>query len=207
MAIVIVGMLDEREEALRLIRDRIRQRGHETFLIDISVGSGAIVPTLEADVTPVELADLAEGSAGRRGRARRPGDRGRDGRSQGQDPRAAGARRRPGHHRHHRDDRRADISAGHDGVAVRNPQDPHLGGHHPAGSRGHLWRLLRPQGHHRDALRGRHRGDEPPGPCPCPERRRCHLRHGGGRPGLTRGGQAVRRGDRVRLLSTKAPTI
>ena len=33
-------------------------------LIDISVGSGAIVPTLEADVTPVELADLAEGSAG-----------------------------------------------------------------------------------------------------------------------------------------------
>ena len=64
MAIVIVGMLDEREEALRLIRDRIRQRGHETCLIDISVGSGAIVPTLEAEVTPGELADLAEGSAG-----------------------------------------------------------------------------------------------------------------------------------------------
>jgi uncharacterized protein (UPF0261 family) len=64
MAIVIVGMLDEREEALRLIRDRIRQRGHETLLIDISVGSGAIVPTLEADVTPEELADLAERCAG-----------------------------------------------------------------------------------------------------------------------------------------------
>jgi hypothetical protein len=28
MAIVIVGMLDEREEALRLIRDRIERRGH-----------------------------------------------------------------------------------------------------------------------------------------------------------------------------------
>ena len=64
MAIVIVGMLDEREEALRLIRDRIRQRGHETCLIDISVGSGAIVPTLECEVTPGQLSDLAEGSAG-----------------------------------------------------------------------------------------------------------------------------------------------
>ena len=64
MAIVIVGMLDEREEALRLIRDRIRQKGHATCLIDISVGSGAIVPDLEADVAPRELADLAEGSAG-----------------------------------------------------------------------------------------------------------------------------------------------
>jgi uncharacterized protein (UPF0261 family) len=64
MAIVIVGMLDEREEALGLIRDRIRQRGHETCLVDISVGSGAIVPALEADVTPRELAGLAEKSAG-----------------------------------------------------------------------------------------------------------------------------------------------
>jgi uncharacterized protein (UPF0261 family) len=64
MAMVIVGMLDEREEALRLIRDRIRQRGHETCLIDISVGSGAIVPTLECEVTPRQLSHLAEGSAG-----------------------------------------------------------------------------------------------------------------------------------------------
>ena len=64
MAVVIVGMLDEREEALRLIRDRIRQRGHDALLLDISVGSGAIVPTLEADVTLIGLADLAEGSAG-----------------------------------------------------------------------------------------------------------------------------------------------
>jgi uncharacterized protein (UPF0261 family) len=64
MPIVIVGMLDEREEALRLIRDRIRQRGHQAFLIDISVGSGAIVPTLEADTTPEELADLAKENGG-----------------------------------------------------------------------------------------------------------------------------------------------
>jgi uncharacterized protein (UPF0261 family) len=64
MAILIVGMLDEREEALGLIRDRIRQRGHESCLVDISVGSGAIVPTLESDVAPGELAGLAERAAG-----------------------------------------------------------------------------------------------------------------------------------------------
>jgi len=64
MAILIVGMLDEREEALGLIKDRIGQRGHDTCLVDISVGSGAIVPTLEADVTPSELAELAERAAG-----------------------------------------------------------------------------------------------------------------------------------------------
>jgi uncharacterized protein (UPF0261 family) len=64
MAILIVGMLDEREEALALIKDRIGQRGHETCLVDISVGSGAIVPTLVPDVAPDDLADLAERAAG-----------------------------------------------------------------------------------------------------------------------------------------------
>ncbi|MBN1630577.1 MAG: Tm-1-like ATP-binding domain-containing protein [Thermoleophilia bacterium] len=64
MTIVIVGMLDEREEALSLIGDRIRERGLEPCLIDISVGSGAIVPTLTPDVTVGELADLAERSTG-----------------------------------------------------------------------------------------------------------------------------------------------
>ncbi len=64
MAIAIVGMLDEREEALGVIRDRIQRRGHETCLIDISVGSGAIVPVLEPDVSQRELAALAAESAG-----------------------------------------------------------------------------------------------------------------------------------------------
>jgi uncharacterized protein (UPF0261 family) len=64
MAIVIVGMLDEREEALRLIRDRIRQRGHVPCLVDISVGSGGIIPTLEPDVGRWELAELAEEHTG-----------------------------------------------------------------------------------------------------------------------------------------------
>ena len=64
MAIVVVGMLDEREEALTIILDRIRQRGHRTCLIDISVGAGAIVPALQPDVTCQELAELAKERAG-----------------------------------------------------------------------------------------------------------------------------------------------
>jgi uncharacterized protein (UPF0261 family) len=64
MAIAIVGMLDEREEALGIIRGRVEQRGHKTCLIDISIGTGAIVPRLEADVTCRELVELGERSAG-----------------------------------------------------------------------------------------------------------------------------------------------
>jgi uncharacterized protein (UPF0261 family) len=64
MSIAIVGMLDEREPALKLIKDRIGQRGHRTCLIDISVGSGAIVPSLSADVSCGELIELAKKSAG-----------------------------------------------------------------------------------------------------------------------------------------------
>jgi uncharacterized protein (UPF0261 family) len=60
MSILIVGMLDEREEALRLIREKIQQRGHKALLIDISVGNGAIIPLTRADVTCQDLAELAE---------------------------------------------------------------------------------------------------------------------------------------------------
>ena len=56
MAIVIVGMLDEREEGLRLLKDRITARGHKTILIDISIGTGAIASSLKADITCDELA-------------------------------------------------------------------------------------------------------------------------------------------------------
>jgi uncharacterized protein (UPF0261 family) len=62
MSIAIVGMLDEREPALQLIKDQIEQRGHKTCLLDISVGTGAIVPTLKADVSCQELVALAEKS-------------------------------------------------------------------------------------------------------------------------------------------------
>lgn len=56
MAIVIVGMLDEREEGLRLLKDRIEARGHQTILIDISIGTGAIASDLKADITCEALA-------------------------------------------------------------------------------------------------------------------------------------------------------
>ena len=56
MAIVIVGMLDERDEGLRLLKDLIEARGHKTILIDISIGTGAIASSLKADITCDELA-------------------------------------------------------------------------------------------------------------------------------------------------------
>jgi uncharacterized protein (UPF0261 family) len=62
MPIVIVGMLDEREDALRIIRDRIEQRGHKAFLVDISIGTGAIVSSLKADVGCDEIVRLAGGT-------------------------------------------------------------------------------------------------------------------------------------------------
>jgi uncharacterized protein (UPF0261 family) len=61
MSIAIVGMLDEREEALGLMKDRIEQRGHKALLIDISIGTGAIVPVLKADLGCRELVELGGG--------------------------------------------------------------------------------------------------------------------------------------------------
>ncbi|HUJ69272.1 MAG TPA: Tm-1-like ATP-binding domain-containing protein [Syntrophorhabdales bacterium] len=60
MAVVIVGMLDEREEALKVIKEQIEKRGHRTLLADITVGTGALVPSLKADVTSGELLELAK---------------------------------------------------------------------------------------------------------------------------------------------------
>jgi len=62
MAVVIVGMLDEREEALKVIKEQIEGRGHRTLLTDITVGTGALVPSLKADVTSAELLALAKGA-------------------------------------------------------------------------------------------------------------------------------------------------
>ncbi len=67
MAVAIVGMLDEREEALGLIRRQIEQNGHKPLLIDISVGNGAIVPSLKADISCGELLALGERSGGEPG--------------------------------------------------------------------------------------------------------------------------------------------
>lgn len=56
MAIVIVGMLDEREEGLRILKGCIEGRGHKAIMIDISIGTGAITSSLKADITCEELA-------------------------------------------------------------------------------------------------------------------------------------------------------
>jgi len=56
MSIAIVGMLDEREEALWLLKEQIEQRGYKTILIDVSIGTGGIKPSLEAEVTCEEVA-------------------------------------------------------------------------------------------------------------------------------------------------------
>ena len=51
MSIAVVGMLDEREEALQLIKKQIERRGHRTILIDITIGTGGIKPSAKAQVT------------------------------------------------------------------------------------------------------------------------------------------------------------
>ncbi len=61
MAIAVVGMLDEREQALCVIKERIEQRGHKALLIDISIGTGAVAPSLEADISYSELSELGGG--------------------------------------------------------------------------------------------------------------------------------------------------
>ena len=50
MAIAVVGMLDEREEGLQLIKDNIEKRGHRSVFIDISIGTGAIESSLKPDI-------------------------------------------------------------------------------------------------------------------------------------------------------------
>jgi uncharacterized protein (UPF0261 family) len=56
MTIAIIGMLDEREEGLRLLREQIEQSGHKTILIDFSIGTGGIKASLKADITCDEVA-------------------------------------------------------------------------------------------------------------------------------------------------------
>src|SRR3990170_6438208 len=62
MSIVIVGMLDEREEALKIIKEKIEGRGHRAIMIDVTIGTGAIASALEADVSSDEIAGLAGGT-------------------------------------------------------------------------------------------------------------------------------------------------
>lgn len=56
MRILVIGMLDEREEALTLLKDKIERRGHQAILADVSIGTGALAPALQAQITPAEIA-------------------------------------------------------------------------------------------------------------------------------------------------------
>ena len=64
MTVVIIGMLDEREGALRIIKQRIEERGHRTILIDISIGVGGIVSSLKPDISCEEILRMAGGTMG-----------------------------------------------------------------------------------------------------------------------------------------------
>jgi uncharacterized protein (UPF0261 family) len=57
MAIAVCGMLDEREDGLLLLKEKIERRGHRTIVIDFSIGTGGIQPSLNADITCEELAE------------------------------------------------------------------------------------------------------------------------------------------------------
>lgn len=55
MAIAVVGMLDEREPGLGIIKEAIEKRKHKVVLIDISMGTGAIKYTLKPDISTLDL--------------------------------------------------------------------------------------------------------------------------------------------------------
>lgn len=56
MGIAVVGMLDEREEGLSIIKEHIERRGHKVILIDITMGTGAITSSLQAEIACEDLA-------------------------------------------------------------------------------------------------------------------------------------------------------
>jgi len=55
MAIAVIGMLDEREEGLGIIKEEIEKRNHKVILIDIGMGTGAIKYTLKPDISSRDL--------------------------------------------------------------------------------------------------------------------------------------------------------
>ncbi len=55
MPIMIVGMLDERDDAIRVIKEQIENRGHRTIVVDISIGTGVAKPSVQADLHSPDL--------------------------------------------------------------------------------------------------------------------------------------------------------
>ncbi len=62
MAIAIIGMLDEREDSLRIIKEQIEKRGQKAILIDVTIGTGAVEATLQADIRSDEIARFGGGT-------------------------------------------------------------------------------------------------------------------------------------------------
>jgi uncharacterized protein (UPF0261 family) len=56
MSIAIIGMLDEREEALKYLGERIRARGQEVILLDTSIGVGGLTPGIQPHFSSFEIA-------------------------------------------------------------------------------------------------------------------------------------------------------
>ena len=59
MAVAIIGNLDEREGAIDIVKNEIERRGHETILINMSLGVGAVAPSPRGDVRGEEILRLA----------------------------------------------------------------------------------------------------------------------------------------------------
>jgi uncharacterized protein (UPF0261 family) len=53
--VLVLGTADTKGEQLRFLKDKITDRGHETLLMDLSMGSH---PSFQADITPSEIASL-----------------------------------------------------------------------------------------------------------------------------------------------------
>jgi uncharacterized protein (UPF0261 family) len=49
-------MLDERDVGLRLLKEQIESRGHHALVIDFSIGTGGVQPSMAADITCDEIA-------------------------------------------------------------------------------------------------------------------------------------------------------
>jgi uncharacterized protein (UPF0261 family) len=53
--IVIIGSVNTKGEQLKLLKEKVEERGHQAVLMDISMGGS---PPYEADITPKEIANL-----------------------------------------------------------------------------------------------------------------------------------------------------
>ena len=53
--IVIIGSVNTKGEQLKLLKEKVEERGHKAIIMDISMGGA---PSFKADITPEEIASL-----------------------------------------------------------------------------------------------------------------------------------------------------